>query len=124
MNATKILWGQVILVGAVVLIFVWTATEWTAWRLAFQPELGRPWFALFGWPLYAYRRSLAHDIFRWPNPLSRRSRSPRQISHPFLPPNRQSTRIRPPQAQTPPSTQTQKTLLQPSTAARTIPKSR
>jgi type IV secretion system protein VirD4 len=53
MNATKILWGQVILVGAVVLTFIWAATEWTAWRLAFQPELGRPWFAVLGWPLYA-----------------------------------------------------------------------
>jgi type IV secretion system protein VirD4 len=53
MNATKILWAQVILVGAVVLVFVWTATEWTAWRLAFQPELGRPWLRIFGWPLYA-----------------------------------------------------------------------
>ena len=45
MSATKILWGQVILVGAVVLVFLWAATEWTAWRLAFQPELGRPWFS-------------------------------------------------------------------------------
>jgi type IV secretion system protein VirD4 len=53
MNATKIFWGQVILVGAVVLTFVWAATEWTAWQLAFQPELGHPWFALLGWPLYA-----------------------------------------------------------------------
>jgi type IV secretion system protein VirD4 len=52
MNATKILWGQVILVCAVVLAFVWTATEWTAWRLAFQPELGRPWFVPLGWPVY------------------------------------------------------------------------
>jgi type IV secretion system protein VirD4 len=51
-NATKILWGHVIVVCAVVLIFVWAATEWTAWRLAFQPELGRPWFAPLGWPVY------------------------------------------------------------------------
>ncbi len=53
MSATKILWGQVILVGAVALIFLWAATEWTAWRLAFQPELGGPWLRIFGWPLYA-----------------------------------------------------------------------
>jgi hypothetical protein len=52
-NATKIFWGQVLLVGAVVLIFVWAATEWTAWRLAFQCELGRPRFAVLDWPLYA-----------------------------------------------------------------------
>jgi type IV secretion system protein VirD4 len=53
MKGTKILWGQVLLVGAVVLAFIWAATEWTAWRLAFQPELRPPWFALLGWPVYA-----------------------------------------------------------------------
>jgi type IV secretion system protein VirD4 len=72
MNATKILWGQVLLVCAVVLGFVWGATEWTAWQLAFQPQLGQPWFTLFGWPIYqppvffwwwfAYD-AYAHDIF-------------------------------------------------------------
>jgi type IV secretion system protein VirD4 len=72
MNATKILWGQILLVCAVVLGFMWAATEWTAWQLAFQPQLGRPWFMLFGWPVYqppaffwwwfAYD-AYAHDIF-------------------------------------------------------------
>ena len=52
MNATKILWGQVLLVAFVVAAFVWGATEWVAWRLAFQSQLGRPWFEVFGWPLY------------------------------------------------------------------------
>jgi type IV secretion system protein VirD4 len=52
MNATKILWGQVLLVSAVVLAFVWAATEWTAWKLGFQPQLGHPWFEVFGWPVY------------------------------------------------------------------------
>src|SRR5487761_2277389 len=52
MNATKILWGQVLLVIAVVLAFVWAATEWTAWKLGFQPQLGHPWFDVFGWPVY------------------------------------------------------------------------
>ena len=52
MNATKILWGQVLLVSAVVLAFIWAATEWTAWRLAFQPQLGHPWFEVLGWPVY------------------------------------------------------------------------
>jgi type IV secretion system protein VirD4 len=52
MNATKILWGQVLLVSATVLAFVWAATEWTAWNLGFQPGLGHPWFELFGWPVY------------------------------------------------------------------------
>src|SRR5579863_9187252 len=72
MNATKILWGQVLLVCGVVLGFMWTATEWTAWQLAFQPQLGHPWFMLFGWPVYqppaffwwwfAYD-AYAHEIF-------------------------------------------------------------
>ena len=52
MNATKILWVQVLLVCATVLGFIWAATEWTAWQLAFQPQLGQPWFELFGWPMY------------------------------------------------------------------------
>src|SRR5271168_1280969 len=55
MNATKILWGQVLLVGTVVLAFVWAATEWVACRLGFQPQLGRPWFELIGWPVYQPR---------------------------------------------------------------------
>jgi type IV secretion system protein VirD4 len=52
MNATKILWGQIVLVTLVVLAFVWTATELTAWRLGFQSQLGSPWFELLGWPVY------------------------------------------------------------------------
>jgi type IV secretion system protein VirD4 len=51
-SATKILWGQVIIVFAIVLATMWTATEWTAWRLAFQPELGRPWFEVLRFPIY------------------------------------------------------------------------
>ena len=52
MNATKILWGQVLAVSAVVLGFLWGATQWVAWRLAFQPQLGHPWFNIVGWPVY------------------------------------------------------------------------
>jgi type IV secretion system protein VirD4 len=52
MSATKILWGQVITVFGIVLLTIWTATEWTAWRLGFQPELGRPWFELLHFPFY------------------------------------------------------------------------
>ena len=50
--ATKILWGQILIVSLVALLFVWAATQWTAWRLGFQPELGEPWFSLFGWQVY------------------------------------------------------------------------
>jgi type IV secretion system protein VirD4 len=52
MSAGKILWGQVLAVLGTALAFVWAATEWVAWRLAFQPELGRPWLRVLGWPLY------------------------------------------------------------------------
>ena len=52
MSATKILWHQVILVCLVVLAFLWAATEWTAWRLGFQPQLGPAWFTLGPWPVY------------------------------------------------------------------------
>jgi len=52
MSATKILWGQVITVFGIVLLTIWTATEWTAWRLGFQPQLGHPWFEFLHLPFY------------------------------------------------------------------------
>jgi type IV secretion system protein VirD4 len=52
MSATKILWGQIIAVLLIVLAATWGASEWTAWRLGFQPELGSPWFSLLGWPVH------------------------------------------------------------------------
>ena len=52
MSATKILWGQLFFVSIIVLAFLWTATEWTAWRLAYQPQLGPPWFMVGRWPIY------------------------------------------------------------------------
>ncbi|WP_306259967.1 conjugal transfer protein TraG [Pararhizobium sp. IMCC21322] len=52
MNATKILWGQIVFVSMIVLGTTWAATQWTAWRLGFQPQLGMPWFDLLGWPVY------------------------------------------------------------------------
>lgn len=52
MSATRILWGQIVAVTTVVLITIWSATQWTAWRLGFQPQLGPPWFELGGHPFY------------------------------------------------------------------------
>ena len=52
MSATKILWGQIIVVCLIVLCTTWGATQWTAWRLGFQPQLGAPWFELAGMPVY------------------------------------------------------------------------
>jgi type IV secretion system protein VirD4 len=60
MSATKILWGQITVVFLVVLVAMWTATEWTAWRLGYQPELGQPWFTLIDLPVY-----LPPAIFWW-----------------------------------------------------------
>lgn len=52
MSATKILWGQVLVVTLIALAAVWGATQWTAWRLGYQPQLGGPWATLAGVPLY------------------------------------------------------------------------
>lgn len=41
---TRIQWGQALVVLSMIVLSWWTATQWTAWTLAFQPELGRPWF--------------------------------------------------------------------------------
>jgi type IV secretion system protein VirD4 len=53
MSATKILWEQIAIVVAIVLATMWAATQWVAWRLGFQPQLGHPWFELLsGVPIY------------------------------------------------------------------------
>ena len=73
MSATRILWGQIAIVLSVVLITMWAATQWTAWRLGYQPQLGQPWFELapgvpvylppaFFWWWYAFD-AYAPDIF-------------------------------------------------------------
>lgn len=53
MSATRILWGQIACVLTIVLITTWAATQWVAWRLGYQPQLGHPWFELApGVPIY------------------------------------------------------------------------
>jgi type IV secretion system protein VirD4 len=53
MSATRILWGQITVVLTLVLVTTWAATQWTAWRLGYQPQLGQPWFELApGVPIY------------------------------------------------------------------------
>ncbi|MEP9356176.1 MULTISPECIES: conjugal transfer protein TraG [Xanthobacter] len=52
MSATKILWGQILAVFSIVLATTWGATEYVAWRLGFQDQLGSPWFVLGYWPVY------------------------------------------------------------------------
>ncbi len=51
-SASRVVWGQICVVFAIVLLAVWAATQWVAWRLGFQPQLGSPWFALVGLPIY------------------------------------------------------------------------
>jgi type IV secretion system protein VirD4 len=50
--ATKILWGQILVVLTIVLLTTWSATQWTAWRLAYQTQLGSPWTHIGSLPLY------------------------------------------------------------------------
>ncbi|MFT9221215.1 conjugal transfer protein TraG [Gluconobacter oxydans] len=52
MSGSRVLWGQVTLVLLIVFVAIWSATEWTAWCLGFQPQLGAPWFLVAGWPFY------------------------------------------------------------------------
>ena len=60
MSAAKILWGQILAVLIIIVASVWSATQWTASALGFQPELGAPWFHMFGHPVYH-----PYDLFWW-----------------------------------------------------------
>lgn len=60
MSAAKILWGQILAVLIIIVASVWSATQWTASQLGFQPELGAPWFRLFDHPVYR-----PYDLFWW-----------------------------------------------------------
>jgi type IV secretion system protein VirD4 len=52
MSGSRVLWGQVAIVLTIVFTAIWCATEWAAWRLGFQAQLGAPWFEVAGWPIY------------------------------------------------------------------------
>lgn len=52
MSGTKILWGQIAITVAIVLATTWGATQYVAWCLGYQAQLGPPWFELAGWPIY------------------------------------------------------------------------
>jgi len=49
---TAILWGQIVIVSLVALLFVWGATQWVAFRLGFQSQLGEPLTEIVGLPIY------------------------------------------------------------------------
>ena len=52
MTPTKLLIGQILVVFAIVFLGLWASTQWAAAMLAYQPELGTPWFRFAGWPVY------------------------------------------------------------------------
>ena len=52
MTPTKLLIRQIAVVFAIVILGVWTATQWSAHMLGHQPPLGAPWFVGAGWPIY------------------------------------------------------------------------
>ena len=52
MTPTKILIGQILVVFAIVFLGLWASTQWAATMLAYQPELGAPWFMLGELPVY------------------------------------------------------------------------
>ena len=52
MSGTRVMWGQLACVLALLLISVWSATQWCAWRLGFQPQLGEPLVVMDGARLY------------------------------------------------------------------------
>ena len=52
MTPTKLLIGQMLIVLAIVIGGTWLATQWAAAALAYQSELGTPWFYALGRPFY------------------------------------------------------------------------
>jgi len=60
MHATTVLYGQALVVLAITLSGVWSATQWTAAALGYQARLGAPWFELLGIPVYHPWR-----LFEW-----------------------------------------------------------
>jgi type IV secretion system protein VirD4 len=60
MSGTKIHWSQLLTVSLIVLLTIWAATQWTAWELGFQPQLGPPWIQAGPLKLYT-----PHAFFLW-----------------------------------------------------------
>jgi type IV secretion system protein VirD4 len=48
----KILWDQIVTVFRLMLLGIWSATQWTAASFAHQSQLVEPWYYLYGWPVY------------------------------------------------------------------------
>jgi type IV secretion system protein VirD4 len=52
MTPTKLLIGQILIVFGIIVLGAWAATQWAASMLAYQPQLGPPWFTLRELPIY------------------------------------------------------------------------
>ncbi|OCC24479.1 conjugal transfer protein TraG [Croceicoccus estronivorus] len=52
MTPTKLLIGQILVVLAIIVAGIWSATQWAAAALAYQPQLGGPWLLFLGIPVY------------------------------------------------------------------------
>jgi type IV secretion system protein VirD4 len=60
MQASGVLVGQVLLVLGIVLLGTWGATQYVAFALAYQPQLGLPWLFLADTPIY-----YPWQLFHW-----------------------------------------------------------
>ncbi len=52
MTPTRFLVGQIVIVFAVTIGGLWFATQWAAWQLGYQTQLGAPWFSIASHPIY------------------------------------------------------------------------
>ncbi|MBL4800363.1 MAG: conjugal transfer protein TraG, partial [Emcibacter sp.] len=59
-SPSKLLIGQIVIVFTLIIGAMWTATQWAAYSLGFQPQLGPAWFMISDWPVYFPWR-----LFEW-----------------------------------------------------------
>lgn len=52
MQGQGVLFGQIGVVFGIIITGVWSATQWTAAALDYQPRLGSPWFTVLDTPFY------------------------------------------------------------------------
>ncbi len=52
MSGTSILWGQITAAIVILLLALWSATQYVAYALGYQAQLGAPITQLFGFPIY------------------------------------------------------------------------
>jgi type IV secretion system protein VirD4 len=60
MRSSGVLFGQIVIVFAIIALGMCCATQWTAAELGYQMRLGTPWFQIQGFPVYYPWR-----LFQW-----------------------------------------------------------